>query len=84
MKDRKAGHAAVHGVTNGQTQLSDQTELNMRLRGHPTLSFLLEIQMMPSGLENGEFSIDKNSSTSWERRPPISDSAGREKLRFWD
>ena len=27
--DREAGHAAVHGVTKGQTRLSDWTELNV-------------------------------------------------------
>ena len=26
--DREAWHAAVHGVTKSQTQLSDRTELN--------------------------------------------------------
>ena len=27
--DREAWHAAVHGVTKSQTQLSDRTELNL-------------------------------------------------------
>ena len=26
--DREAWHAAIHGVTNSRTQLSDSTELN--------------------------------------------------------
>ena len=26
--DREAWHAAIHGVTKSQTQLSDRTELN--------------------------------------------------------
>ena len=26
--DREAWHAAIHGVTNSQTRLSDRTELN--------------------------------------------------------
>ena len=29
--DRKAWHAAIHGVAKSQTQLSDWTELNWRL-----------------------------------------------------
>ena len=29
--DREAWHAAVHGVTKSQTQLSDCTELNMKV-----------------------------------------------------
>ena len=31
--DREAWRAAVHGVANNQTQLSDWTELNWRLLG---------------------------------------------------
>ena len=46
--DREAWHAAIHGVTKSQTQLSDQTELSMAppIRTRP--SFPLS-QTLPSG-----------------------------------
>ena len=43
VKDREAWHAAVHGVTKGQTQLSNQTTAALWPAGYPcpqVLSFL--------------------------------------------
>ena len=34
LKDREAWHAAVHGVTKSQTQLSDGTDLQEYLKAH--------------------------------------------------
>ena len=33
VKDRKAEHAAVHGVTKSQTRLSDQTTILLIIKG---------------------------------------------------
>ena len=38
VKDREAWHAAVHGVTKSQTQLSDWTELNNKLSNELQIS----------------------------------------------
>ena len=51
VKNRKTWSCSPWGHKGSDTT---ETELNWRSRGHPTLSFLLEIQMMPSGSENKE------------------------------
>ena len=52
--DREAWHAAIHGVTESQTQLSDWTELNwMAEREEEVKSLLMRVkeEFEKSGLE---------------------------------